>query len=270
MHRPFAFLLTCALFVGWVPRTFAEDHKLVIRPVADAPWGGQIADVQKVLDSAANQLWPYFSDRKLPTILVEPKGGPITLYQRGPAGEIRVRLNTGDRLWAQHAFQFAHEFGHILCNYDPAPNRNKWFEESICEAASLFALRRMAKVWERDPPYPNWKSYAPSLASYAEDRMKNSQLPDGASLAAWYREHADSLYRDPVMREKNLIVATALLPLFEKEPEHWASVAYLNVTAPRESQTFSTYLAEWHTRCPAKHRPFVATIARQFELPVAD
>ena len=88
------------------------------------------------------------SGRTLEPILVEPKGGPITLFRRGPKGEYLVRLNTGDRHWAQHAYQFAHEFTHILANYDEHERRNKWFEESICEMASLFVLRRMSETVE--------------------------------------------------------------------------------------------------------------------------
>jgi hypothetical protein len=179
-----------------------------------------------------------------------------------------VRLNTGDRLWAQHAFQFAHEFEHILCNYQPGASRNKWFEESICEVASLFALRRMSETWATTPPYPNWKSYASSLSKYADDRMKSSQLPQGETLGEWYRAHADLLVLDAINREHNLVVATALLAMFERQPEHWEAVTYLNDDKPSESITFTVYLNNWHKRCPAKHQPFVAAIARQFEITI--
>ena len=141
--------------------------------VGHQPRRGAVAhseDVRRVLQSTAEQFWPYFPDRTLPPILVEPQGGPIVLFQRRPQGEYQVRLNTGNMLWAQHAFQFAHEFTHILCNYDATPHRNKWFEESLCELGSLFALRRMAEVWTVQPPYPNWKSYAKALGDYAGER----------------------------------------------------------------------------------------------------
>jgi hypothetical protein len=105
----------------------AGHQPLDLRPAADADWGGRIQDVEKVLCSAAEALWIYFPGRNLRPILIEPKGGPITLYRRGPNGEHLVRLNTGNRLWAQHAFQFAHEFAHILANYDEHERRNKWF-----------------------------------------------------------------------------------------------------------------------------------------------
>ncbi len=245
-----------------------RTSKLIIKANPDAPWGGQIKDVEKVLYSAAEPLWKYFPDRELKPILVEPKGGPITLYERGPAGEIQVRLNTGDRLWAQQAFQFAHELGHILCNYKPGANRNKWFEESVCELASLFALRRMSEAWQTAPPYPNWKSYAPSLANYAEERLKAASLPSGTTLGDWYLEYADQLAQDHANRNRNLIVASVLLPLFEKQPQHWEAVTYLNDAKPRPSQTFAAYLNDWYLRCPRQHQSFVEQIARQFEITI--
>jgi len=257
----------------WATACGAADHEggarpLVIRANPNDPWGGRIEDVEKVLHSAAETLWKYFPDRELPPILVAPKGVPITLYERRPTGEIQVRLNTGNRLWAQQAFQFAHEFGHILCNYEPGENRNKWFEESLCELASLFALRRMSETWQTNPPYPNWKDYAPALAKYADERSKATMLAPGTTFVEWYREHAEQLAGEPVNRDRNLIVATMLLPLFEKQSEHWEAVTYLNGDKPRQSETFAVYLNEWHSRCPSKHQGFVEEIARQFAITI--
>jgi len=128
-----------------------------------------LRDVEKVLHSAAVALWPYFAGRTLKPILVEPKGGPITLYRRGPNGEYLVRLNTGDRHWAQHAYQFAHEFGHILANYDEHERRNKWFEESVCEMASLFVLRRMSETWKAAKHRPIVRQVAREFGMEIED-----------------------------------------------------------------------------------------------------
>ena len=242
--------------------------RLVIRPNPAAPWGGQVQDVEKVLYSSAEPLWQHFPNRELKPILVEPKGGPITLFERGPAGEYRVRLNTGDRLWAQHAFQFSHEFCHILCGYRAGPNRNKWFEESMCELASLFALRQMSESWKTAPPYPNWKDYSGALASYADDRMKNSKLPPGETLADWYLAHEDQLALDAVNRDFNLVVAGALLPMFERQPQRWESGEFLNGTGPIEAQSFAVYLNDWHQRCPPRLQAGVVEIAQQFEITI--
>jgi len=242
---------------------------LIIRPAPDGPWKAELRDVEKVLYSAANELLTYFPGRSLKPILVEPKGGPIVLFKRGPKGEYYVRLNTGETYWSQYAFQFAHEFCHILCNYTEADPSNKWFEESICELASLFALRRMAATWKTNPPYPNWWDYAPALRSYAENRINNARLPADTTLAEWYRGQAAELRKNPCLRHKNGIVAGALLPLFEKQPEHWEAVTYLNAASSQEPRSFQQYLQDWHKHCPEKHKPFVRQIAEQFGISVS-
>ncbi len=241
-----------------------QRHELRIVPDAKADWGGDLDDVHAVLASAARQLWKHFPDRRLPIILVEPKGGPITLFQRGEHGEIRVRLDTGDRLWAQHAFQFSHEFCHVMCNYREGRNPNLWFEESVCELASLYCLRQMAAEWKDSPPYPNWKDYGPKLADYADERMKKAELTDGKTLAAWYLRHSQQLAENPTQRELNEVVAVALLPIFEKSPEHWEAVTWLNGDRPHGEQTLAEYLSEWRNRSPERHRASIDQIAAQF------
>jgi len=247
----------------------AADRQLVIRPQPDAPWNARLKDVSAVLESAAEQLWPYFPDRKLAPILVEPQGGPIVLYKREPDGEYRVRLATGRTYWCQYAFQFAHEFCHILCHYRKGGKENKWFEESICETASLFALRGMARSWRSDPPYPNWRDYSSALHKYAQDRLDRHKLPAGLTLAAWYRQNAESLREEPCIREKNGVVAGVLLPLFEEHPEHWEAVGYLNAEALDGPRSFREYLQDWHRNVPGKHKAFVRRIAGLFGIEVA-
>ena len=211
-----------------------------IRPEGD--WGTSTADARKVLEAAGRELRKHVPDRAFPPIEVAPKGGPITLFQRGPKGEIRVRLDVQGPYWAQYTFQFAHELGHVVCGYDADPHKQKWFEESVCEAASLYVLRRSAETWKTDPPYPNWKGYAASLTSYADERLKTAGLPAETSLAAWYRERraqCEALAED---RPRNLIIAAQLLPLFEADPSRWEAFTWLNTETHTESTSFAGYL----------------------------
>ena len=91
LHGTWACLTIAAALAVASPAARATDHPLDIRPAADTSWGGEIQNVDKVLHSAAEELWRYFPERALKPILVEPKGGPITLYSRGPNGEYLVR-----------------------------------------------------------------------------------------------------------------------------------------------------------------------------------
>jgi len=248
----------------------AQDREPLVLRVASEGWGDAgAADITRVLQSAGGSLAAHFPDRKFPTIEVSRASTtPITLFQRGPAGEIRVKLNVEGMHWAQFAFQFGHEMGHIVCGFEEYSNPNLWFEETLCEAASLFVLARMAESWKTRPPYPNWKSYAASLQKYRDDRMAQARLPEGMTLAAWFRAQEPALRKDAGLRESNLKMAAAILPLFEESPERWAAVATLNTVRGDGSRTFAAYLRDWSSSTPEKHREVIAKIASRFGVPI--
>lgn len=239
---------------------------LEIRVVGDG-WGdAPSANIEKVCASAAGELWRYFPARRLSPIRVSrSREGPIVLYDRLPGGEYQVRLDAEGTHWAQFSFQFAHEFCHILGNYRSGPQPNKWFEEAVCETASLFALRNMARTWQSSPPYPNWKEYAPHLKEYADKRLQEAHLPAGATLAEWYRRNAPQLRSNSCRRELNRVVAAALLPLLEREPQRWEAVGYLNVGKGFPGQSFRQYMNDWEYYVPERHKEFVRRIGQLFE-----
>jgi len=238
--------------------------KLELR-VASEGWGGASAsDVEAVLRSAAGALLPRFPGHALPLLEVSHSAkDPITLFQRGPKGEIRVKLSVEGLLWARFAFQFSHELGHVLCGAEEYPNPNLWFEETLCETSSLYALTVLAETWKTRPPYPNWAGYASELKKYKDERIQNAseKLPEGASLKDWYREKEPKLRADPHLRAANLTLAAALLPLFEEAPEHWEALLSLNKARGDATRTFPGYLGDWSRSAPEKHRAFIAAIA---------
>jgi cyanophycinase len=239
--------------------------------VLPGDWGGELDDVAAVCRSAAVEMARWIPDRDPDPITVKyrPKGPPMVVFGRGDDGERRVLIDSRDQAWAQLAFQFAHEFCHIQCNYRDGNQANLWFEESLCETASLFALQRMATTWKTNPPYGNWKSYSKSLAKYAEDRIKATESRDGLSLAQWFARHEAAMRANATDRGKNQVVAVALLALLEKEPQHWAAIRYLNrADDPERERTFTELLSEWHDRVPAEHKAFVADVAGLFEIAI--
>ena len=248
----------------------APKAKLSIR-VMRGDWGDADApDIRRVMESAAGELWKNFPQRRLHPIIVQRgRRAPLTLYRRGPKGEYLMKVTTKGRYWCQFAYQFAHEFCHILANYShKTPVANKWFEESLCEMAAIYAMRRMAVTWKTSPPYPTWKSYAPSIREYVDDLQKaEDKLPKGKTLAVWYKENSAALRKAPCMRAKNRIVANSLLGLFEASPGDWAAVGYLNSGKPA-SDSFQDHLGNWYRQTPARHRKIVAGIIKMFELKV--
>jgi hypothetical protein len=234
--------------------------------VAPDGWGdADPGDIRKVLESAGRALLLQLPDLKLPPIDVSrSRTGPITLFQRGSGGEYRIRLDVEGRRWAQFSFQFGHEICHVVCGCVEHANPDLWFEESICETASLYVLGRMAEEWKVRPPYANWKDYAPALQKYRDERLTQGKLPAGTSLAEWFGEKKASLREDPRQRPLNLIVASALLPIFEAEPERWGALPFLNVVRGDATRSFPRYLGDWSRSAPEKHREFIATLASRF------
>jgi len=244
----------------------ALRSKLDIR-VAPGDWGdADRDDIQKVLLSAAGELWQHFRARELrPIIVKQGSSGPSTFYEEGPNGEYVVTLDVKDMYWGQFAYQFAHEFCHVLAGRTSS-SRNQWFVESLCEAASIHAVKQMGVTWKTSPPLANWKSYAASLTRYAEGALSrpSDELGSEATLVRWYAQNHEKLRKDPYLREKNRTVAKKLLPLFEKNPKGWEAVGYLNIRKGAADDSLDTYLLNWHAEAPAEHKPFVKGILDLF------
>lgn len=230
------------------------------------------ADIRAVVDSAGRELWRHFPDHRLePFIVVHGTAGPITLFERNDRREIVIQLDTGGRLWCQYAYQFAHEFCHVLCGSRPGERSNLWFEETLCETASLYAIRGMARSWRTDPPYPNWRDYRDSLRDYADDTMRRWPHVEEIArvgLPAFYARHEPRLRANPVDRDLNGSMAVVLLRAFEETPAHWEAVRWLNERRTDAPRTFDVHLADWHASVPERHRPFVERLAALFGRPL--
>jgi len=245
-----------------------SEFKITVIP---GGWGSSgLEDIAAVCRSAEQELTRHMTDRNKDPITVrhDANQGPMVIYGKGTSGERRVLLSSQDRRWSQFAFQFAHEVCHIQCNYREREKSNLWFEESLCETASLFVLKQMAETWKTNPPYSNWKSYSDSLRKYAEDRNADLEKPADVSLADWFRKNEPEMRQSAIDRGKTQVVAAALLPLFEKNPQHWRAIRYLNLGDPQATLTFPQYLRDWHERVPNEHRSFVEQVAALFEIAV--
>jgi hypothetical protein len=234
-----------------------------IRVTSD-DWGGASrTDIRKVLESALAAYWKSFPGRALPGLEIHrSKSTPITLFERGPKGEIRIGLNVEGMFWAQFAYQFSHELCHVACRFREDVNPNQWLEETLCETASLDVLGRLSKSWASEPPYPNWRSFAPQFTTYREERLSKLQAP--ADFTAWFREQEPALRKNPALRDLNTLMAARLLPLFEAEPGMWASVGALNSTPSHAEQTLAERLQGWSGSAEPAQRPFVRKVAAVF------
>lgn len=249
------------------PKTPPPDVK--IRVVA-GDWDASPADIEAVCRSASREFLKNFSDAKIDPIVISPsKTSPIAIFGKNKDGERRVQLAVRGRHWAQFAYQFSHELCHVTCNYRDAKNPNLWFEESLCETASIFVIRRMAESWKTAPPYVNWKSYASSLDQYGVDHVRKTPPLGAATPAEWLAKNEKTL-RTIDRGACQSVAVHVLLPLLEKTPSHWQAVRSLNQFDGTKELTFTEYLTDWRRRVPAAHREFVDDVAKSFEVKIAE
>jgi hypothetical protein len=248
--------------------------------IAEGGWGStQMDSLQVVLDAVAKEVGSHFVGRDLGTIEVVAAGSnPMVLFDKGQNGEYVVQLSARDGRWYQFVYQFGHELCHIYSNYDNKEaaggrvvNHNQWFEESLCEAAALYTLRKMAKNWESAPPSSEWAAYAPTFRQYADLLLGQAHrhLPQKGMLPVWFRENHPAMAANPYLRDKDEVVSNLLLPLFEQNPEDWIAISYLNADKGDATLDFMSYLEAWCMACPQRYRPVVDKIIALFAPPPA-
>jgi hypothetical protein len=219
----------------------------------------------EVIKSAMKVLWPHFPKRSLePILIMHVEDVPMVHYERSARKEILMDLATKGQLWSQLAYQFAHEFCHILANFTQTGRQNLWFEETLCEAASLFSLRHMADAWKHDPPYVNWRNYAASLADYANTVIESRAKISPVTMTEFYQKHAKTLHETPTDRALNGAMAVVLLEQFEKTPNHWEAVTWLNSAPSPVEETFPLYMNKWRNAAPSRHKTFITEIMKLF------
>ena len=226
-------------------------------------------EVMTVLYSTWMIFFPFSEKVKYSEIQVEQtKNSPIAFYKKTKDGKYRIGLSANNRNWCQYVFQFAHELGHIICGFKEGDQSNQWFEESICEAASLFALQQIASTWEVSPPHTDWKAYAVEFKNYRKQRVLDSSYPENFHLASWWEQNRSILSRNSSLRKENLWIAITLLHLIEKDPDvAWSACGWLNHCKRKEFKSFENYLKDWKNTCQNfEQKEFVQKVMRAFGL----
>ena len=202
------------------------------------------------------------------------KDYPMTHY-RNPRGEgpITIQLTPHGQYWAQFTYQFAHEFCHVLSDYERLEgNPNEWFHEALCELSSIFVLYRMKDVFDNNPLYNIWEQTSIRPGEYADRRLSDSnrQLPPGETLAQWLHRHEEELRtsrhydQDQAIsgyaRDQYAVVAYQLLPIFEANPGAWNAVRSL----PTSDGMINDYLLDWYRQVAPKDQAVIGCIMELF------
>ena len=260
---------------GAANRNASETRRIDLDVEAGGFGRASTGDISAVLQSAAGELLRYWPTAQLPSIDVyHRRYHPETHFKRAAGNRIVIGLTARDTHWAQYTFQFAHECCHALINSSNdvrgivllRRDTNLWLEESLCETASLFTLRALSHSW-KIAPYPAWREYAPWFTAYAKQRLvlPEHNLPAGTSFVVWFGANELALRRDSANRDPEVIVATQLLPVFEKEPRGWGALAFFH-RAVDHDQSLPQQFTDWHSRCPPEFQSFVAKLAAVFNV----
>jgi hypothetical protein len=242
------------------------SEQLVFR-IEAGEWGGASPeDIRRVLESTGRELLKHIPQNKIIHIhVVASDTVPQVDFKRAANGEYTVRLSVRGRFWAQFAFQFGHELGHIVSHYErindnKIGNENKWFEETVAEVASLFVLGRMAETWKTDPPYMNWKSFAPALKEYLDKMLKDTEIPGVDKMPQWFSDNRPALKADPHLRVRNRVVAIHIFKMLERDPSQWEAFRYLNLGRPDATNSFESFLDNWYFSAPKNNKGIVKEV----------
>ena len=116
--------------------------------VLNGNWGAAtLAAITDVLQSVYHALTDAF--RKTPDSPIEVSTWALSYPQLiDDARPYRVYLSAHDTYWSMYAYQFAHELCHVLIGFDRFKgHKHRWFDETLCEMASLFSLYRISETW---------------------------------------------------------------------------------------------------------------------------
>ena len=143
----------------------------------------------------------------------------IPMCCNSPVGR-KIYLATKENYWCQWIYQFAHEYCHHLIDGKMNPNFKGlfWFEETICELASIFHLNRMGEYCFQSPILTH---YAQSVAFYLSDLLtKNNNLVKSfrlTKLQPWKEQLQEKVYH----RDLYNAIAVVMFPYFEENPHLW-------------------------------------------------
>ena len=210
-----------------------EDRASGIRTTLESVYDAFVGALDVKLDAPVNVAW-----------WAKPQP-PRALFDHRP---FEVRINAVGNGWSQYAYQFAHELCHVMTNFDRVrKHRHKWFEESLCEMASLFVLYRLADDWHANPPsgISGSRWLAPDHAKYARNVEGGYCAPARHDLPKWLENNIHSMEEKSTLRGLNGIVAVSLLEYFQRDPSFWLDCTRLNYWDASGDSSFGDYLNSW-------------------------
>lgn len=182
--------------------------------------------------------------KKLPkphTIVIDPKfETPQILRDKN-----RIEIAIEPKYYCQFAYQYCHELCHLMIENEVYSDY-RWFEESICELASLYFLPLIGEDWLKrniNCYLDDGRPYALYFNQYAEDTKRNIHKFNLQELSNPNSEISLLLKQDPYCREHNRYVANRLMPYFKSTVTLWPLVP--GISSIKKPLPFPCFINSW-------------------------
>ena len=233
--------------------TLPSEQEGLVFEIDDSWTLDDTSTLKKILYEAASPM--YRNLRDMPSIKIvvgyDADRGPVALYRRpGQTTDKLLLSNSPLEYRPQIMYQFAHEFCHVISDYNrlrSTESKNEWFHEALCELASIFVLHSTGE---------------PSLKKYIDDYLEESIqiLKKTSDFGTWLLAKEAELREQPtgeLDRKANAVVAYRLLPIFMKYPELWNTLKSL----PKSDSLIGEYLDEWKQSVKHQDKQLIDLIA---------
>lgn len=228
---------SCALNPNW--QLYFDNHEAYPR--------------MELLYGALNEFYPIFeaylpidSDRHL-SIVNPTMTGPVYFKN---SELIFLSVEHGERI-PQFLFQLAHELCHFAISPHIESENLKWFEEVLCDCASLFFLQKAIEHYSLTS-----NALADTYASYFQNALNDMSMETFALTSI--------LSIDELDRPKQRFIACAFLPIFLRTPLLWKELKHL----PKDSDDLINLLDGWIANGSLSHRSVLLSLKALFISPV--
>ena len=199
------------------------------------------------------------SDRQPTRLRVDEhaSGSPAVWLHPDGSSMAWIIVDIGVQAWAQLAYQFGHELGHVMANsWQPHATPTspcQWLEEAMVEAFSLRGLGRLAESWTRDPPFPGDNAFGGAIAGYRETIIgRYAALAGQQGLtrdpAAWFADHRAKI-EVAGLNPYAQAASQAILAEYERFPDCVEALGALNRWPGRSGVPIEAYLQQWEASC---------------------
>ncbi len=168
-----------------------------------------------------------------------------------------IYLSARENYWSKYVYQFAHEYCHYLIDgpLDGELETTFWFEESICELASMYLLLKVTKRWEswnpimipgvplnsKEDALMRLKGFAPRNNPYLKDLLNMNPSID-VPLSEWLDKNMEVLSEREHHRDMYNQIACALFGLFIDYPDLWKMIPFLRRPSKEEYTDFRSFI----------------------------